>query len=364
MVGNPLNPPQAEPGSLGFLARTSRELGAEPDPGRALWILVSALRRHFEIDRAGVFAFDQTTNALHLVAGVNQVGAPEFATYSIPLDDEVTPLKRIARRELPCFFSTDVSREYPWVRWAPGVRAHVIVPIVAGDQFLGALAADNCFSDRPIPESVVEPLFIYAAMAASPLFSFFRQRERERIEIARRRICGDVLFAVTNGKIRLCDAREIEAEWPPLQDPIAIQRPEDIRSVREAVRKVGKDAGMEAARVEEFGLCACEAATNALVHGNGGAASLAYREDRLRIRVADEGHGIPAEDLHRATLVKGWSSRASMGLGFTIINESADQVLLSTGESGTTLIVEMGRRPAPVDLAHFQARLWADAAPL
>jgi anti-sigma regulatory factor (Ser/Thr protein kinase) len=104
---------------------------------------------------------------------------------------------------------------------------------------------------------------------------------------------------------------------------------------------------MSDARVTDLILCASEAATNALVHGDGGLARVQCLGAQVRVRVEDCGAGIHPDHLPRATLMKGWSTRASMGLGFTVMKEAADRIHLHTGPSGTTVIVEMGVTPCP-----------------
>jgi anti-sigma regulatory factor (Ser/Thr protein kinase) len=327
------------------LSRLSRELAAEPEPAAALWRLVEAIRADLEIDRIGVYAYDRTSNTLSHVTGVSALGQPEFSISTYELDEEVTPLKRVARREIPYYFTTDVQRDYPHVRLNPAVRSHVILPIIAGDELVGALCADNCLTGREMPETLLEPLFLYAGLAALPLFALYQRKERERVEELRHHIAAEVLFAVTSGRVLLCGPEEIRSEWPAPGQGVTIGREEDIRRVREAVHRRGLTVGMQEQRAADLVLCASEAATNALLHGGGGGAVVEARDGRVRVRVTDHGHGISAEDLPRATLLKGWSTRASMGLGFTIINETADRVFLHTGPEGTTLIVEMAVEP-------------------
>src|SRR5262249_37582413 len=117
---------------------------------------------------------------------------------------------------------------------------------------------------------------------------------------------------------------------------------EDIRQVRALVHQVCEPAGMEGQRVYDLGLCASEAATNALKHGEGGRAAIAREEGRVRVRIEDNGAGIDPVSLPRATLMKGFSPRAWMGLGFTIMHELADKIYLHTGAQGTVVIQEMG----------------------
>ena len=352
-------PPQGFP-SLQALATTARRLSSDPHPAHALWILVERLRNDLGLDRAGVFALNHSTNTLELIAGVDADGKPQFSGRSFPVDGENHPIKLVARRELPCFYSEDVHREYPDCEWAPGVHAHGIVPILAGDVLVGALAVDNGLTGRGISRNVLEPLFLYAGLAALPLFALYHRREQERVEAIRRNIHREVLFSVTGGKIRLCEQDEIDREWPQPNEKIPIEHEAQVRTVREAARRTAVDAGMADDRAADFGLCASEAATNALLHGRGGAAFVDVRDDRVRLRISDSGSGINPDDLPKATLQKGWSSRASLGLGFTVINETADKVFLHTGPGGTTIIIEMTLAPSNDLPFQLSPLLWDD----
>jgi anti-sigma regulatory factor (Ser/Thr protein kinase) len=346
--------------TLSALAEASRRMSAEPSPAQALWHLVCALRSDLSVDRAGVFAYHHPTRVMEHVAGVGRNGEAEFGGRSFYIDDESHPIKRVARREVEYFFSHDVSVDYPPGPWSPGVKAHAIVPIIAGDELVGALAVDNCLSGNDLSPDILDPLFLYAGLAALPLFALYQRKERERVELMRRHIHREVLYAVTNGKICLCDRHEIEAEWPRSGGALPIEREYHIREVREAARRAGEASGMAAERAADLGLCASEAATNALLHGCGGDAAVEWRSGSVRIRVSDQGRGISPDDLPRATLLRGWSSRASMGLGFTVINETADRVFLYTGPDGTVVILEMSVEPPADFFPGLNPMLWAD----
>lgn len=356
----PFRVPEVSVASLDVLAEASRLIASESDPTQSLWRLVCALRKDLNIDRAGVFAYHPPTRMMEHVAGVGRDGGAEFGGRSFLINGEAHPLKQVARRDVPFYYSPDVTREFPHVAWAPGVRAHAIVPIIAGDEVVGALAVDNCLSRRHFTRGILDPLFLYAGLAALPLFALYQQKERERVEAIRRDIHREVLYAVTNGKVCLCDRREIEQEWPASSDDLPIHREHHIRDVREAVKRVGRECGMSSDRTADLGLCASEAATNALLHGRGGSATVEERDGCVRVRVSDQGRGISPSDLPRATLLKGWSSRASMGLGFTVINETADRVYLYTGPDGTVVIVEMAVEAPANFLTELNPMLWDD----
>jgi len=352
--------PAAAETTLEALANVSQRISYEPDSSQSLWQLMCALRKDLDVDRAGVFSFNPATRAMEHVAGVGRNGQAEFGGRSFPVEGGPHPLRQIARREIPFYFSRDVTRDFPDFPWAEGVRSHVIIPIIAGDELMGALAVDNCFSGKELTRSILEPLFLYAGLAALPLFAIYQKAERERIEAMRRGIHREVLFAVTSGKICLCERDEIIREWPAPHAELPIAREFHIREVREAAKRAGMDAGMDAERAADLGLCASEAATNALLHGRGGSAVVEHRGGCVRIRVADQGQGIDPDDLPRATLLKGWSSQASMGLGFTVINETADRIYLYTGADGTVIIIEMSAQATSDFLSNFNSLLWED----
>jgi anti-sigma regulatory factor (Ser/Thr protein kinase) len=216
-----------------------------------------------------------------------------------------------------------------------------VIPIIVGDELLGILAADNCLRGRPMPEGLLEPLFLYASLSALPLFALYQQQEHERTEALRREFLREMLSAVTDGKIHLCTQDEIEEQWPSLENPIRVETQGDVPTVRDAARQTALRAGMTHERTANFELCAAEAASNALLHGSGGVAAFGRDEKCVRVRMTDWGAGIPAADLPPALLLAGKTSKVSAGLGYTLIVEDADHLYIHTSPKGTTVIVEM-----------------------
>lgn len=327
--------------NLGALVGASREMSLEPDPIRALEILVGALRDDLGVDRVGIFTYEPQERLLSRAFGIDPRGIPETGPEVHPVTDQRAPLMDVARRQIPFFFSNNATAEYPPGAFEPAVNSLAVIPIVAGEELLGVLCADNILSGRLFREEILEPLFLYAGLAALPLFALYQRREAERTEAMRTYIHREVLSAVTNGKMQLCSPAQIAAAWPEGTDRIPIERDADVRKVRQAVLSAGERAGMSPDRAADLGLCASEAATNALLHGSGGYACVMEQEGMLCVLVSDQGTGIAPEHLPRATLQKGWSTRESMGLGFTVIKETADSVLLSTSPQGTQVIIKM-----------------------
>ena len=66
------------------------------------------------------------------------------------------------------------------------------------------------------------------------------------------------------------------------------------------------------------------------------------------MRVEDQGGGIAVENLPRATLSRGFSTKATLGHGLKMMIETADRLYLLTGPSGTTVVLEQERdKPHP-----------------
>ena len=345
--------------SLQSLVRAARTMAAQSNPVEALWSLIGAIQEDLSIDRAGIFEFRRDDQVAIRIVGVDTAGRAEYTSAPIHVSQRRGPLSEVALGIIPYYLSDDAPRDYPENRFAPGVRAVAVLPIRTGGELLGLLAVDTCRTGRPIPESCLQHLFLYAGLAAQSLFAIYQKKERERTDEMRRGIYREVFQAATNGKIQLCTSEEIESEWPSLEHGLAIEREQDVAAVREGARKVALECGVDPERAWDLALCASEGATNALLHGKGGTAAFAGNGKAARVRISDHGHGIPLEDLPDATLRPGWSrgKMPSMGHGFVLMYKLADRVYLSTGPHGTTIIVEMCLEPVMTIPAGWDALL-------
>jgi hypothetical protein len=53
------------------------------------------------------------------------------------------------------------------------------------------------------------------------------------------------------------------------------------------------------------------------------------------------------DQLHRATLERGFTTTGTLGHGFWMMLKAVDRIWLLTGASGTTVVLEQDRDPAP-----------------
>jgi DNA-binding response OmpR family regulator/anti-sigma regulatory factor (Ser/Thr protein kinase) len=172
---------------------------------------------------------------------------------------------------------------------------------------------------------------------------------RLEMEKERRGIMRDVIFAVSGGKLVLAEEAELEqmSAGGRKVSEMAIKDSADVGLARALTEEALLQMGMDRDRVFDMVLCVSEATTNALKHAHGGTLEIHKFEGRAQVWVSDRGGGIDFSLLPRSTLMKGWSSKTSLGYGYTILLELLDRVLLSTSRYGTTVVMEMGLQPQP-----------------
>jgi anti-sigma regulatory factor (Ser/Thr protein kinase)/PAS domain-containing protein len=169
------------------------------------------------------------------------------------------------------------------------------------------------------------------------------QRQEEEI----RQAYVDVLDAVTGGKLVLVTEQELRAELgTPLMPPRDIDDPSKLTAARgeiiEAAEAVLTDDDKRSALMSAVG----EALNNTLKHAGSGTYQVFRRDDVVQAVVSDHGPGIDFRTLPRATLIPGFSTVATLGMGFTIMLQLCDRVLLATGPHGTTLVLELAASPS------------------
>ncbi|MGN7468428.1 ATP-binding protein [Brevibacillus sp. SAFN-007a] len=166
-----------------------------------------------------------------------------------------------------------------------------------------------------------------------------RRRKRREWEIYR-----DILGVATSGKLLLLSDEELFILLREGYKSLAmdVQRPEDLALLRSAFKRKLEPLGFVANRFLHFLVAVNEAASNTLKHGSGGTITLYIAHDQrlCRVVIHDQGQGILLEDLPRATLQQGFSTRNSMGAGFHVMLQYCDRIYLSSTAAGTKLILE------------------------
>ena len=195
------------------------------------------------------------------------------------------------------------------------------------------------------------------ALAAEDVTDVRRaERALRRQEDDIRRAYVDVLDAVTGGKLILLTDEELARQLGgPLGEATQVSAPRDLSGARSDLAEVAATAFPDWAPRTDIRTPVCEALVNALNHAGGGTYQLFSRDDLLQVLIRDDGPGIDFRTLPRATLVRGFSTASSLGMGFTIMLQSCERVLLATRPGRTSIVLEFASREAGVEAAEVEA---------
>ncbi len=152
----------------------------------------------------------------------------------------------------------------------------------------------------------------------------------------------DVLDAVTGGKlILLTEEQLLEELGRPLGQPFVFGAPAQLAMARSTIVCAAETRFPGRIRHNDLLSTSGEALDNAIKHAGGGSFQVYARGDCLQVAITDEGPGIDFRTLPRATLVPGFSTAASLGMGFTIMLQLCERVLLSTRPGRTVVVLEL-----------------------
>ncbi|MBI5232089.1 MAG: ATP-binding protein [Coriobacteriales bacterium] len=163
------------------------------------------------------------------------------------------------------------------------------------------------------------------------------RRQEERI----RRAYVDVLDAVTGGKLVLMTEEEIARSLgTPLGPERPIQSPSELAQARATIRDQIATRYPQVADSMVVMNPVGEALNNVLKHADGGTYQVFATDDCVQVKVADDGPGIDFHTLPKAALVAGFSTAATLGIGFTLMLQLSDRLMLATRPGRTIVVLE------------------------
>ena len=150
-----------------------------------------------------------------------------------------------------------------------------------------------------------------------------------------------VIAAVTGGKLVLMGMDEIMSELgSEVWEAGRLKSAEALSDARHRLSGALAELFADACSADELMLAAGEAMTNALRAGGEAHVRLLEKDGLPQVEVCDDGPGIDFANIPKSTLVPGYSSSTSLGMGFTIMLAECRRVLLATGSSGTRIVLE------------------------
>lgn len=173
-----------------------------------------------------------------------------------------------------------------------------------------------------------------------------RKRAEERLqevvsklveaEKDKREFCAQVVLAVTEGALHLVEPEEIP-ELPNVKLALSLDAEENYSKMRDSLRDLGQEIQFDEEQIEDLVLAAGEAVTNAIKHAEFGRVEVGTTDNELYVRVSDRGEGIHPDALPETLFQAGFSTKISLGLGYTLLLKLVDEMWLATGPEGTIL---------------------------
>jgi anti-sigma regulatory factor (Ser/Thr protein kinase) len=177
---------------------------------------------------------------------------------------------------------------------------------------------------------------IHAAFSNEMLGNFKELQKREW-EIYR-----DVIYAASKKKVKLILPNEVEQyKKNSILLEYNIEERAHIPQCRNKVKSILESMNFPAPTITSWLLAISEAITNSIKHAERGKLILLYDNENEEVIavVEDKGPGINLKDLPNAVFVEGYSTKKSLGQGFTIMLKIASKIILSTSNFGTTLML-------------------------
>lgn len=159
------------------------------------------------------------------------------------------------------------------------------------------------------------------------------------MEEQKRSFYRETILSVTGGKLDICEECDSAPYISSASVEIELRHVNDVPVSRHAVEMFLRKNGLTGKRLELFIAGAGEAVANAVKHGVEGRVYAGRADGVVWAAVTDRGKGIESLLLPRALLEGGFSTKPSLGMGYTIMLDVADRILLTTGEKGTTVVL-------------------------
>lgn len=333
-----------------LLLQASRALAKAVKLGDALHELAEVVLSSTSHTRSFVFLWDESNRDLTQAASAGVNAFPPGQKFTFDSVSIETQRSITQRRTIVVDF--DALAEPQRGRALAANRSHIMlsVPVVWQDHLVAMLGVDDPgerreFTDREI--QIVEGIAAQEAVAIENARLFDERteslRQLKEKDRAIREAYSDVIDAVTGGRLIILGRDEMAKaiqghgarEW-------MIRDPSRLGEARACLREVL--CGVSGR--EDMVLAFSEGVTNMLKHAGGGRYQIHKDARRVQIVLSDHGRGIDFRDLPKATLLPGFSTKQSLGMGFSIMMELTDRMLLCSDGDGTTLVLEKDLEPA------------------
>jgi anti-sigma regulatory factor (Ser/Thr protein kinase) len=159
----------------------------------------------------------------------------------------------------------------------------------------------------------------------------------------------DVIHTLSNHKIHLCiQEQELLDRLGDYIDSMPIMNVNDVPRSRNFVSQYVENYCVTKSKMEVM-VAVSEAATNLIKHATKGDITLFFNKDMFQVLITDNGPGIPLHELPKTILVSGYSSKRSLGKGFSLMSALSEKVTVYTSSAGTKVLLEFARKSNKMD---------------
>lgn len=163
--------------------------------------------------------------------------------------------------------------------------------------------------------------------------------EHKRAEEEKRAFYRETIKSVTQGKLDLVPHEEVRDFVDAAEYGREVAHPADVATVRTELESFYESRGLRGDSLKLFLSGVGEAMTNAIKHAGRGWVYAGVGAGCAWSAVSDAGPGMGALTIPSATLRMGFSTKMSLGMGYSIMLDSSDRISLSTGPGGTTVVL-------------------------
>jgi PAS domain S-box-containing protein len=324
------------------VAAVGQKALAETDIDALMDLVVKQVARTLNIDYCKVLELTPGGEALLLRAGVGW--KPGYVGQALVMNDGRTQAGYTLFSNQPVIVD-DLRKETrfqgPTLLTEHGVVSGMNVIIGGKKKPFGVLGA-HAKTHRVFNDDDINFLRAIANILAEAID---RSRSEETLKTKDHQIRQtyfEVFFAVTGGKLVILSEDELQESLGPKKElAFDIASYEDLGEARAKLRAAISAMYPGGLNLEEIITATGEAMTNAVKHSGGGQVSLFRYKNTLQVVIEDSGPGIDFSLLPKATLMAGFSTKQTLGIGFTIMLEFCDRLLLNTGPKGTTVVLEI-----------------------
>lgn len=156
----------------------------------------------------------------------------------------------------------------------------------------------------------------------------------------------DVIMAASQGKFLLISENEVQKykEGNILCEGTIKER-SDIPVCRNLAKETLESKNYGQSNLMSWLLVLSEAITNTIKHAEEGKMTVIDDEpsNEIRFVIEDKGPGFPLDELPKKTLLAGYSTKKSMGQGFTLMMKMTKQISLFSSSTGSIIILSFER---------------------